>query len=118
MASYLARLIDRIGSTPFSDGDRAMVRQHMLDAVAAAFIGCRSKVFQDLTQLCSKDSKGSVWPTSGPNRVSGLDAAMLWAFAINASVFEKAGITFLLDADTIIISVGATPRKDLAKALE
>ena len=33
-------------------------------------------------------------------------------------LLEKAGITFLLDADTVIISVGATPRKDLAKALE
>ena len=33
-------------------------------------------------------------------------------------LLEKAGIPFLLDADTVIISVGATPRKDLAKALE
>lgn len=33
-------------------------------------------------------------------------------------LLEKAGITFLLDADTVIISVGATPRKDLGKALE
>ncbi len=88
MASYLVRLIDRIGSTPFSDGDRATVRQHMLDAIAAAFIGCRSKVFQDLRQLCPKVSNGCVWPASGPNRVSTLDAAMLWAFAIHASVFE------------------------------
>jgi 2,4-dienoyl-CoA reductase-like NADH-dependent reductase (Old Yellow Enzyme family)/thioredoxin reductase len=32
-------------------------------------------------------------------------------------ILEKAGITFLLDADTIIVSVGASPRRDLAKAL-
>jgi 2,4-dienoyl-CoA reductase (NADPH2) len=31
---------------------------------------------------------------------------------------EKAGITFLLDADTVIVSVGARPRKGLAEALE
>jgi hypothetical protein len=33
-------------------------------------------------------------------------------------LLEKAGITFLLDADTVIISVGETPRRDFAKALE
>jgi 2,4-dienoyl-CoA reductase (NADPH2) len=33
-------------------------------------------------------------------------------------VLEKAGITFLLNADTIIVSVGASPRRDLAKSLK
>jgi len=33
-------------------------------------------------------------------------------------IIEKAGITFLLDADTVIISVGARSRKGLSKALE
>jgi 2,4-dienoyl-CoA reductase-like NADH-dependent reductase (Old Yellow Enzyme family)/thioredoxin reductase len=33
-------------------------------------------------------------------------------------ILEKAGITFLLDADTILISVGATPRRDLSKSLK
>ena len=33
-------------------------------------------------------------------------------------VLEKAGITFLLDADTVIISVGAKQRKDLAELLK
>jgi len=39
---------------------------------------------------------------------------------INGSgiLLEKAGITFLLDADTIIISVGETSRKDLPEALK
>ena len=88
IAQYLAGLIERIGLTYFPDEDRATVRQHMLDAIAAAFIGCRSKVFQDLTQFCPTIPKGSIWPASGPTRVSALDASMLWAFAINASVFE------------------------------
>lgn len=88
IAYYLAWLIDQIGSTRFSDKDRAIVRQHILDAITAAFIGYRSKVFQDLTQLCPKVSMGSVWPGSGQNRANTLDAGMLWAFAINASVFE------------------------------
>lgn len=85
---YLAQLLQQICSTRFSDKDRRIMRQHMLDAFAAAFIGSRSKVFQDLTQLCPKTSKGSGWPASGPIRVNALDAGMLWAFAINASVFE------------------------------
>jgi 2,4-dienoyl-CoA reductase (NADPH2) len=33
-------------------------------------------------------------------------------------VLEKVGITFLLDADTVIISVGAKQRKDLAESLK
>jgi 2,4-dienoyl-CoA reductase (NADPH2) len=33
-------------------------------------------------------------------------------------VLEKAGVTFLLDADTVIISVGGRPRRGLGKALE
>jgi hypothetical protein len=33
-------------------------------------------------------------------------------------VLEKAGITFLLDADTVIISVGARQRKELAESLK
>jgi 2,4-dienoyl-CoA reductase (NADPH2) len=33
-------------------------------------------------------------------------------------LLEKAGITFLLDADTVIISVGETLRNDLAEALK
>jgi 2-methylcitrate dehydratase PrpD len=87
-ALYLAQLLQQIRSTRFSDKDRRIIRQHMLDAIASAFIGFRSKVFQDLTQWCPKISKGDVWPASGPHRVNVLDAGMLWAFAINASVFE------------------------------
>ncbi len=33
-------------------------------------------------------------------------------------ILEKAGITFLLDADTILVSVGASPRRDLTKSLK
>lgn len=33
-------------------------------------------------------------------------------------ILEKSGITFLLDADTVIVSVGSTPKKDLIKPLE
>jgi 2-methylcitrate dehydratase PrpD len=88
VAHYLAQLIHRIGSTPFSEEDRSLVRQHMLDAVGAAFIGCRSEVFDDLTKLCPKVENGCAWPGSGTERTSPLDAGMVWAFAINASVFE------------------------------
>ncbi|HEJ83443.1 MAG TPA: FAD-dependent oxidoreductase, partial [Desulfobacteraceae bacterium] len=33
-------------------------------------------------------------------------------------IIEKAGITFLLDADTVIVNVGCNPRRDLFKALK
>ncbi len=33
-------------------------------------------------------------------------------------ILEKAGITFLLDADTILVSVGASPRRGLTKSLK
>ena len=88
IAYYLANLVDQVGSSRFSEEDRAIVRKHMLDAIAAAFIGCRSKVFQDLIRCCPKVSKGRVWPGCGLERINTLDAGMLWAFAINASVFE------------------------------
>ena len=88
IALYLAQLLQQIRSTRFSDKDRRIIRQHMLDAFAAAFIGSRGKVFQDLTQLCPKISKGCIWPAGDANKLSPLDAGMLWAFAINASVFE------------------------------
>ena len=88
VALYLTQLIRRIESTSFSDEDRSIVRQHLLDAIAAAFIGCRGGAFEDLTELCAKVKKGCAWPGSGPYRLNPIDAGMIWAFAINASVFE------------------------------
>jgi 2-methylcitrate dehydratase PrpD len=88
IAHYLACLIGQMGSTPFSEKDRAVVRQHVLDAIAAAFIGRRSHAFHDLTKLCARVSDGCAWPGSGLERVHPIDGAMLWAFAINASVYE------------------------------
>ena len=88
VAYYLAQLIHRIRSTCFSDEDRSIVRQHLLDAIAAAFIGCRGKAFEDLTRLCSMVKEGCAWPGGGPYRISAIDAGMIWAFGINSSVFE------------------------------
>lgn len=88
LACFLAELIGQIESASFSDEDRAVVHQHMLDAIAAAFIGFRNKAFDDLTKLCPKISKGCAWPGGGPSRVHPLDGGMIWAYAINASVFE------------------------------
>jgi len=88
MAHYLARLIGQIGTVAFPDKDRTIVRQHMLDAIAAGFIGCRSEAFSDLAKLCAKLKRGCAWPGSGPHRINPTDAGMIWAFAINASVFE------------------------------
>ena len=88
IASHLARLVQEIGSTRFSDADRATVRQHLLDGIGSAFIGCRGKAFEDLTLLCSRVPEGCGLPAGGQARVHPVDAGMLWAFAINASVYE------------------------------
>lgn len=65
-----------------------IIRQHLLDAIASAFIGCRKASYHDLAKLCPKMEEGSVWPGSNMGRVHALDGAMLWAFAINGSVYE------------------------------
>ncbi len=88
IAMYLAQRVQQIGSASLSEDDRSVVRQHMLDAIASAFVGCRSETFRDLVGQCLTCEDGSVWPGSGSTRVGSVDAAMLWAFAINASVFE------------------------------
>ncbi len=88
MARYLAGLVDKIKCTSFSEQDRILVRQHIVDGIAAAFFGCRGKVFDDLSKLSPKVSKGCILPGSRAKRVYFIDGGMLWAFAINASVFE------------------------------
>lgn len=88
MARYLAGLVDKIKSTSISREDCTLVRQHMVDGIAAAFFGCRGKVFDDLCRLSPRVSKGCILPGSGAKRVHFIDGGMLWAFAINASVFE------------------------------
>jgi len=85
---YLADLVHRIGCARFPDPDRAVVRHHMLDAFAAALIGCRGHAFADLAKLCPTVSKGCVWPGSGQQKAAPIDGAMLWSFAVHASVFE------------------------------
>ena len=88
IAFYLAQQVERIRSIRFSDEDRLLIRQHLLDAIASAFIGCRSPAFQSLTRLCPRGTDGCSWPGGGTERVHPFDGSMLWAFAINGSVFE------------------------------
>jgi 2-methylcitrate dehydratase PrpD len=88
VAGYLAGLTTSMGRTAFSDEDRLLVRQHMLDALACAFIGCRGPAFEDLTKLCTRIKEGCPWPGSGPEGTGPDDAGMIWAFAIHAPVFD------------------------------
>jgi 2-methylcitrate dehydratase PrpD len=87
-ASYLADLIHHIQSAPLTHEDRLIVRQHLLDSIASAFIGFRNHVFSDLARLSPKGKDGCAWPGSGEERVHPFDGAMLWALAINGSVFD------------------------------
>ncbi len=88
VCDYLARLTHQIGETRFAADDCLLVRQHLLDALAAAFIGCRGKAFDDLIRLCPRIPVGCGWPGSNGERIHPLDAGMVWAFAIHGSVFE------------------------------
>jgi len=88
ITAYLAGLIQRIESILLSGEDRLDVRQHLLDAIASAFVVCGGRTFRDLAAGCPRETGGIGWPGSGAERVSSLDGAMLWAFAINSSVFE------------------------------
>jgi len=85
---HLAQIILRIKSSALSKKDISIVRQHLLDSIASAFIGCRSDVFAELLKTYSSMGDECVWLGSGRDRASSIDAGMLWAFAINASVFE------------------------------
>ena len=74
LSRYLAELVLGLREARLSEADRLVVRQHLLDSLASAFVGCRSPEFRDLAGL------------SAPPRAEELGA--LWAFAINGSVSE------------------------------
>ena len=88
MAYYLAKLTSQIGLKTPSEEACSLIRQHILDSIASAFIGCRNETFVHLCNLAPNLEKGCIWPGSGPKRIGRLDAAMVWASAVNASVFE------------------------------
>jgi len=71
LADALARHAAAIASAELPPAVLAKARQHLLDGVASAFIGCRSAVFSDLAK-----SRG------------GSSELMGWAFAVNGSVSE------------------------------
>ena len=75
---YLARLVLGIRSAGLTPAVRSVVRQHLLDGLASAFIGCRSGEFRDLARLSSAAGAAK----------SPQELGMLWGFAINGSVFE------------------------------
>jgi 2-methylcitrate dehydratase PrpD len=85
---YLAQRVQQVSSASLSGGDCSVVRQHMLDAIASAFVGCRSGTFRDLVGQSLTRKDGCIRLGTGLEIVGSADAAMLWAFAINASVFE------------------------------
>jgi 2-methylcitrate dehydratase PrpD len=88
IAFYLAKQVEQIQSIRFSREDRLLIRQHLLDAIASAFIGCRNPAFQSLARLSPRGTQGCAWPGGGTERVHPFEGSMLWAFAINGSVFE------------------------------
>jgi len=51
-------------------------------------IGCRQQTFQNLVALCARVRNGCVWPGCGDERITPADTGMVWAYAINGSVFD------------------------------
>jgi 2-methylcitrate dehydratase PrpD len=85
LSHYLAQLVLEIRDAKLTDKDRGKVRQHLLDGLASAFVGCRSKEFKDLVGLSSRAGTGNV-ASNAPQNLQ--DLGMIWAFAINGSVSE------------------------------
>jgi 2-methylcitrate dehydratase PrpD len=84
LSRYLAELVHGIAASAVTEADRLIVRQHLLDGVASAFVGCKSATFKDLVGLTGLAEGGAV-----PDSALKLqDLGMLLAFAINGSVFE------------------------------
>ncbi|MBE0595999.1 MAG: MmgE/PrpD family protein, partial [Desulfuromonadales bacterium] len=81
VAAYLGELVEQLAATPVEPADRGIVRQHLLDSIAAGLIGSGSGIYRDLLRTCGR-------PGATEGGHNPLDAAMLWAFAINGSVFE------------------------------
>ncbi len=88
LSSYLADRIGEIQEARLSNEDRLNVRQHLVDALASAFIGFRNLTVQKLIRLCPKTKEGCSWLGGGKKKVSPLDGGMVWAVAVNGSVFE------------------------------
>lgn len=85
---YLANLVNQIRSSSLSHEERVIVRRHILDSIATAYIGCRNAIFHDMVALCGMTPKGDPGSGISAEGNSPPDAAMLWAYAINGSVFE------------------------------
>jgi len=85
LSHYLAQLVLAIRDAGLTENDRGKVRQHLLDSLASAFVGCRSKEFKDLVGLSSNACAGNA-ESAAPQDLQNL--GMAWAFAINGSVSE------------------------------
>jgi len=79
LAHKLAGHVADIGAVPVDRQIAVKVRQHLVDGIASAFIGCRSRIFCDLVAGTA---------TGDGSLPRGEDRAMVWAFAINGSVSE------------------------------
>jgi 2-methylcitrate dehydratase PrpD len=79
IADWLSERVQTLAARPVAEPERKLVRQHLLDGVAAGLIGCANPLAPDLRRACQKGADGAP---------SLADAAMLWAFCINASVLE------------------------------
>jgi 2-methylcitrate dehydratase PrpD len=85
ISHYLAQLVLKIRHDELTESERLKVRQHLLDGLASAFVGCRSKEFRDLVGMSAKAGDGIV----ASNGLQDLqELGMIWAFAINGSVSE------------------------------
>jgi 2-methylcitrate dehydratase PrpD len=86
ITAFLAQLVLDIRSGDVSPATRNRVRQHLMDSVAAAFIGGKSSVFRDLVGMSS--FSGQKADPYGSTAQMSQELAQLWAFAINGSVSE------------------------------
>jgi len=83
LAAFLAQLVLQIREAKLTGSERATVWQHLLDGLASAFVGCHTKTFKDLLEISRGGQREDI-----DGGLSLQERSMLWAFAINSSVFE------------------------------
>lgn len=86
VSAALAQLVLDIRAAKVTADNRNKIRQHLLDSIAASFVGGKSGVFKDLVEMAALD-KGKDH-SAGRSARDLQEIAKLWAFAINGSVFE------------------------------
>jgi len=104
ISEILTSLIEKIMDSEISKEDCFIVRKHILDAVASAIWGSKSKAFQDFARLLPTRYEKNQFDGTLDVAMDPEALAMFWAFAIHASVYDDGSREGACHPGTIIIA--------------